>query len=335
MRLLTIPLLVSALCSPTTAQERPAGGADPRAGIRVDTVVATVNDDVIMLSELRTLFGVSARTIESKQQRRLTNEERAYLVQAELNKLIQDRTMAQAAKTLGLADPAMIESLFQDELRREAAEQVRNLGTEQKFSQELQRQGRTWQSFEREQRAEKMRDFAEELSIRARLQKQQNLFLTPRMMQELYHREIDRFVRPAMAIVGAVVFRGDQAAEQAAAAIELWRKEDLTSRAVADRFPGALSLGENDASTLDPELELTRFALAGPQGNVSAPMTSPAGLQVAKVLRFEPAMNGRFEDPAVQVQLRRIGLDKVIGELRQQALERAAARTEVVRIRPQ
>ena len=53
------------------------------------------------------------------------------------------------------------------------------------------------------------------------------------------------------------------------------------------------------------------------------------GLQVAKVVRFHAARNASFADPDVQNELRIIGLEQVIGELRQQALARAAARTEV------
>lgn len=326
---LAIVLSVLAAVAPIRAQNIEAVGVDPRAGLRIDTVIATVNNDVIMFSELRTQAVSAVRSLEAQQGRQLTAEERGIVLQRELGKLIENHTMAQAAKTLGLAAPDMIESLFQDELRREAAEQVRNLGTEQRFSQELQRQGRTWQSFEREQRTEKMRQFAEELAIYSRLQKQQNLFLTPRMMRELYQREIQRFVRPSLAIVSAVVFRGNDAADQAAKAIEVWRTAEIGSRELAERFPGATPIGEIDASTLVPELPLAKFALAGPQGAVSSPIPFQGGLQVAKVVRFLDARNGKFEDPDVQAELRRLGLDQVVAELRQQALARAAARTEV------
>ncbi|MCA8964998.1 MAG: peptidyl-prolyl cis-trans isomerase [Planctomycetes bacterium] len=330
MRHAIVLSVLAAAAAPIRAQTLDPVGVDPRAGLRVDTVIATVNNDVIMLSELRTQAVGEVRTLEAQQGRRLTPEERGFVLQRELTKLINNHTMAQAAKTLGLAAPDMIESLFQDELRRAAAEQVRNLGTEQKFSQELQRQGRTWQSFEREQRVEKMRQFAEELAIYSRLQKQQNLFLTPRMMRELYEREIDRFVRPSLAIVSAVVFRGDDAPAQAAKAIEFWRTNELSSRELADRYPGATAIGEIDAGTLVPELPLAKFALAGPQGAVSAPIPFQGGLQVAKVVRFIEARNASFGDPDVQTELRRIGLDQVVAELRQQALARAAARTEVL-----
>ncbi len=326
---LAIVLSVLAAAASIRAQTLDPIGVDPRAGQCVDTVIATVNNDVIMLSELRTQVGIEVGRIENEQRRRLSSEERAFVLQREMTKLINNHTMAQAAKTLGLAAPDIIESLFQDELRRETAEQVRNLGTEQKFSQELQRTGRTWQSFEREQRVIKMRQFAEDLAIFSRLQKQQNLFLTPRMMRELYQREIQRFVRPSLAIVSAVVFRGDDAAAQAEQAIEYWRTAEVDSRQIAQRFPGGTAIGEIDASTLVPELPLARFALAGPEGAVSTPIPFQGGLQVAKVVRFHAARNASFADPDVQNELRIIGLEQVIGELRQQALARAAARTEV------
>lgn len=320
--------------APLVAQSLDPIGADPRAGVLIDNVIATINNDVIMFSELRTQALGVVRALQQEQGRMLTAEERGLVLQREMKKLLENHTMAQAAKTLGLATPEMIESLFQDELRRDAAEQVRNLGTEQRFSQELQRQGRTWQSFEREKRVEKMRQFAEELAIYSRLQKQQNLFLTPRMMRELYRTQIERFVRPSLAIASAVVLRGDKAAQQAEQAMQMWRTEELSSRALADRFPGATAIPEVDASTLMPTLPLAKFALAGPQGAVSQAIPFQGGLQIVKVVQFLEARDAKFEDPDVQAELRRIGLDQVIAELRQQALGRAAARAEISLVRP-
>lgn len=326
---LAIAVCVVALAASIRGQGLDPVGIDPRAGLRVDTVIATVNDTAVMLSELRTQAVSRVRTLETMQGRKLSSEDRARVLQSEFRALIRDRTMAHAAKTLGLADPAMLESLFQDELRREAADQVRNFGTEQRFSQELQRQGRTWQSFEREQRTTKMRQFAEDLAVWSRLQKQQNLFLTPRMMRELYQRELQRFVRPAQSLVGAVVFRGANAAEQAAEAAAAWRSAEIGSRELAERFPGCAALGELDPSTLKADLPLAKFGIAGPEGAVSEPIPFQGGFQVAKIVRFRAARNGKFEDPEVQAELRNLGIEEVIAELRDQALRRAAARTEI------
>lgn len=330
---LAIAVCALAAAASIRAQGLDPVGVDPRAGIQVDTVVATVNDTAVLLSELRTVAIGKVRGLERSQGRSLTNEERALVLQQAFRELLRDYTMAHAAKNLGLADPKMLESLLQDELQREAAEQVKIFGTELRFSQELQRLGITWQRFEDDKRTSLMRQFAEELAVYSRLQKQQNLFLTPRMMQELYKRNQARFVHPAQSLVGAVVFRGADAAERAAAAAAAWRQETLSSRELAARFPGATSLGELDPTTLKADLPLAKFGTAGPEGSVSEPIAFQGGFQVAKVLRFLPARNGRFEDPEVQAELRALGTDQVLAELRDQALQRAAARTEVTEFR--
>lgn len=330
---LAIALCACAATASIRAQGLDPVGVDPRAGLQVDTIVATVNDTAVLLSELRTVALGKIRGLERSQGRNLTNEERALVLQQAFRELLRDHTMAHAAKNLGLADPKMLENLLQDELRREAAEQVKNFGTELRFSQELQRQGITWQRFERDKRTSLMRQFADELAVYSRLQKQQNLFLTPRMMRELYQRNQGRFVRPAQSLVGAVVFRGDGAAERAAAAAAAWQQESLSSRELAARFPGATSLGELDPATLKADLPLARFGNAGPEGNVSEPIPFQGGLQVVKVLRFLPARNGRFEDADVQAELRALGTEQILAELRDQALQRAAARTEITEFR--
>lgn len=331
---LAIALCAVAAAASIRAQNLEPVRDDPRAGLRVDTIIATVSDTAVLLSELRNQAVGKVRGLEERQGRPLTADERSQVLQNEFRILLRDRTMALAAKTLGLADPGMLEQAFQDELQREAKEQVRSLGTEQNFSRELQLQGRTWQSFTREQRQTKMRQFAEDLAVWSRIQKQQNLFVTPRMLRELYGREQARFVRPAAAIAAAVVFRGDQAAEHAAAAATTWREADVACGELAERFPGGASLGEVDASTLIPDLPLAKFALAGPQGAVSEVIPFQNGMLVAKIMQFRSARNGTFEDPEVQTELRTLGMEQVIGELREQAMQRAAARTEVQEYRP-
>lgn len=315
----------------------PAGQQQPQQQqpVLVDTVVATVNDAAIMLSTVRTQVAGKIEAAERRIGRRLKSAEIITLFRAQLDEEVDKHALAQSAKSFGFATPEQIEQLFADEMRREEAAQVRDLGTWQEFSRELQRQGRTWQTYMREQRVEKMSEFAKDFAIRMRMQKQSNLFLTPKMLRETYRREIDRFVHGSMAQVVAILFRGPDAEAHAAAARGIWADADLTPSDVIARIEGAT------ATAVEPQLvtpdnrdslaseELADFALAGPAGAVSGPMSIGAGILVAKVIAYRPAREGRFEDPDVQLELRSICLDSVINEFTKQALERAANRTEV------
>ncbi len=298
----------------------------PPRPILVDTIVATVNDSAIMWSALNTNAYGRLRALEARFGR-LRPEDIERVFREELDALIDRNTMAQAAKTFGIFTPEQVETIFRRDLEREEQEQIRDLGSQQAFSQALQNQGRTWQTYVSEQRVDKLASYAEQFTVDMRLQRQSNLFLTPRMLRETYEREIGRFVRPAEARVALLVFQGADAAATAAAAAEAWRQEELTSRQLAQRFPSATPLDDAIASTLIPEL--AQWALAGPLHAVSPPITRNGAVQLAKVLAYLPARNGRFEDLDVQEELRAMCQRGIVEEFRKQALERASQRTEV------
>ncbi|MBL9078535.1 MAG: peptidyl-prolyl cis-trans isomerase [Planctomycetes bacterium] len=305
------------------AQTEPAPPPPP---IRVDTVVATVNDSAILLSSLQTNAVGPLRTLEARFGR-VRPEDLRRVLDDELQKLIDRHTMAQAAKTFGTFTPEQVETLLKREFERDEQQQIRDFGSHQAWSQALQNQGRTWQTFVSEQRVDKLARYAEEFAVHMRLQRQSNLYLTPRMMRETYERENGRFVRPAEARVALVVFQGADAAANAAAAAESWRTQELTSRALAARFPGATAVDDANASAM--VAAVSQWALSGPQGKVSDPIAAGSAWQVAKVLAYLPARNGRFEDPDVQEELRAICRKGVVEEFEKQALERARQRSEV------
>jgi hypothetical protein len=322
-------LLVAILRAPGPRAQDPQAPAAPRQPqppVLVDAVVATVNDSTILLSELRTLAAGRIRTIEARSGP-LSGAEVQRIYRDELEERIDVYRMAQSAKTFGVVAPEQVEQLFRAELERDKQDQVRDLGSYLEFSRELQRQGRTWQAYEREQRIEKLYDFAQSFSVWRRIQKQQNLYLTPRMLRETYAANRDRFVRSAQARVALVSFRGPNAQANAEQAAAMWSLQNLTSRELAQRFPDALATQDLNASSLRPELR--EFGEAGPLNTVSPPMVRPGGVDVAKVIAYLPARNGKFEDREVQEELRELCHRQVLGEFRHQALERARARTEV------
>lgn len=327
-----------ALLASTTlglAQERPPAApptqaqAPARRPWLVDSVVATVNDSAILLSELRTVAAGRIRTL-IKEGNRLRPEEEKLILQRELANLIDKRQMALSVKSLGVYTPDQIESLLRSELEREKQDKVRDLGSVLELSKALKDEGRTWPTYEREQRIDKLSEFADEFAVSRRLSRNTNLFLTPRMLRETYRREIAAFVHPANARLIMVSFRGAEAQADAERAAAAWALQPQTSRELANRFPGATPGPEMLASELASEWKpITDFALAATTGAVSPPIACRDGIYVVRVLEHRAAANGRFEDPDVQARLRNLCQQRVIAEFRQQAMERAKLRTEV------
>ena len=320
-------LWIFSIAGAVRAQQAPAGGTEPPKRLFVDSVVASVNDSTILQSKLFSTVAGPVRSAEARQNRSLTLREISQLSRSQLMQLINRYQMAQAAKSFGPLKPEQIDQLLRSELERDKQDRARDLGGYVAFSEELEREGLTWQTYAREQRLEKLNSFAEQFAIYERLRKQSNLYLTPRMLRETYEANRDFFVRPALADVALVTFQGPDAASRAAAASEFWRTGDWTAREVATRFGPATPAQVMRAKTLPKPIR--DFGLAGPVGSVSAPLPGAGGRhRVAKVMQFLPARNGRFEDPETQAQVRVIARRRVVDEFRAQALERARQRTE-------
>ena len=310
------------LAASLVAQDR-APASPP---VLVDKVVATVNDSAILHSELLTLAEGEIRSEEATG-KRLRAEDRQRIYEKELRLRIDEHTWAQAAKTFGYWPPEQVEAWFQRELERDEQNQVRDLGSYQAWSRELQNSGKTWPTWVREQRVDKMADIAKSLSVGRRMQQQSNLYITPRMLRETFEEAKRLFVHEAQANVALVKFSGDDRLANATKAAAMWRTEDVSSRALAQRFPGAIGIDTMAASAL--VAELATFAMAGPVDRVSDPIESEREVIVAKIVLFAPARNGKFEDEDVQEQLRTLCERGVREEFTRQALDRARQRSEV------
>jgi len=298
---------------------------------QVDGVVATVNDSAILWSELMTVAAGRVRAMVSNGAR-LTRADEELVLRTELGKLIDGRQMALSLKSLGAITPDQVESLLRTELEREKQEKVRDLGSVPELSRALKEEGRTWPTYEREQRIGKLGQFAEEFAVHQRFQRNSSLLLTPRMLRETYEKQKEAFVHPALATVAMLEFRGADAEARATQAATAWAVQGLTSRELASRHPGSVSYPEQRSSALADFLKpVAEFAEAGPLGAVSPPLACRDSWFVARVVDYLPAADGRFEDPQVQAKLRRICQNRVLDEYRQQAMERAKVRTEVWR----
>jgi len=329
------PFVVTGLMMVLPAQEAGKPPAEPPRAVRVDQVIATVNDTAIMLSTIQSQSTGELNTLSFRLGRPLKRAEIMAVYARSLGKEIQRHAMAQSAKSFGVYTPEIVERIVEEEIERQVADQVRDLGSEQAFSRERARDRRTWETYRREKRVEELAKLAEVFAVHMRMKKQRNLFLTPRMLRETYRRNIDQFVQGAMAGVALVTISGPDAEQQAKEVARLWAEQDLSAAELATALPTAritpvpLPRAITEESRESLASELVDFALAGPGGAVSTPRRTEVGYQVAKVLAFRPASNGRFEDRNVQLALQAICMKSVIAEFEKQAMARAADRTEV------
>jgi parvulin-like peptidyl-prolyl isomerase len=338
MRLWTTAALI--LAGSVAAQTTPPRQPDP---VGIDQVVATVGDAAILRSTLTDVAAGRIRVLELDLGRPLREAELAAERNRALEQLIDQHCLAQAAKTLGVYPPSLIEERFQEQLYRAEQEQVRQLGgSYQRWSQELRQQGKTWQTFEREQRLEVMGELTKQIAIYDRLQNQRNLFITPRMMRDFYRENREQlYVHGPRVTLGVVAFLAgtdpDASTEQARAAAGLWRQEGLSSAELAARCPGARAPGDETGIGQDSKQALKPFmrdfALGQPAGTVSEPIREGGAIWLLKVLERQEGRNDPFEDAAVQADIRRRLEAQVVEVLLFQAIQRSRARTHVWRHR--
>lgn len=314
--------------------QQPAPNAPPKQrtlGTPVDGVVATINDSGLLTSQIRTLAASRLRALRA--QGAVRPEDEMAVLERTLDGEIDRYRLALSAKTLSPLPPDRLEDILRSEFERDRQEQVRDLGSLTRFSEELKRVGRTWPMQQREQRIQKLYELADEFAVGRRLMGQTRHFLTPGMLQQEYEANRDLFVRPGLATIVQARFSGPNAEKDAAAAAAAWRAEDVSARTLAERYPDAVGVGSEIAvDKLSAELApLKDFALAGPVGAVSEPVPHRGAFVIAKVAQFAPARNDAFTNPTVQEQLRELCTQKVIGEFRSQAAELAKQRTEVWR----
>src|SRR5690606_4137100 len=102
----------------------------------------------------------------------------------ELRSLASDYQMAQAARSFSNFPAERFDAMLKSYLDHDQAQRVRELGTDIKYSEELARTGETWQTARDALRIEKLTQIAKSFAIWDRLNKQSNLYLTPRMLRE-------------------------------------------------------------------------------------------------------------------------------------------------------
>jgi hypothetical protein len=326
-------LALAPLAAQDPPGDRPPKPVEERRFVLVDRVVATVGDTAILQSKVMQTAAGDIRNREQQNGGRLNRNTMDFLFGMALERLIQQYQLAQAVKTLGILPPSRVEEIIQAEVQDAEKEQVRLLGSHQKLSEELVRQGRTWQSFERDTRLEKSSELTEQMTVQSRLQNQRNLFISPKMLRDFYNANQKDYVFGPHASLAVVQFVGDAAGKAPAAAKE-WRDLDKTADEMAKQYgaraPKLLALEHiNEASVSGLKTFMVRFALDHPQGTVSDPIVDEGTTWVLKVIERIDGRNGQFDDPEVQANLRHRLEDEVYHILKMQAVLRAGDRTYV------
>ena len=102
---------------------------DPRKLVVIDRVVATVNDTVILSSDLNTLASSEIRVAETTKGSKLTDAERGFILNRNLQELINRAALSQAAKTLGVLPPDRVEDLLKGMMKEDEDQQIRDFGS--------------------------------------------------------------------------------------------------------------------------------------------------------------------------------------------------------------
>lgn len=338
-------LLLAAAALP--AQQPPA--ARP---MLVDRVEAKVGDDAILYSQVMAAIQDDIKVREIERGRPLTPPELQSLFRQAKDALIDRNAMAQAAKTLGILPPERIEDILRERVAAAEAEEVRKFGTQTRFSQELSRENRTWESWRHDTRLLNELQLTRELTVGGRLQNQTNLFITPRMLREFYDQHRGDYVYDARCRVDVLridASGGLEAAKTvAAAAAAMWREQSIDSRQLAEKMQaqqassgqpvvpvspagGPYQVSADLRKTMRPALAefFLGFADSHQQGDVSEPLQDENNLWLAKIVDRLEGRNSGFDDPEVQASLRHRLETLLIHHLTNEAIKRARDRTYV------
>lgn len=333
------------------AQGPPAAATPPAVVdgqlVPLDRVVAKVGDDAILHSQILASIHSQIVSREADAGRPLWPQEQQQLFQAGRERLIDEFAMAQAVKTLGLLPPEHVEAILRQRVQEAEDEVVKQFGTQTAFGKELQRTGRTWDSWQRDTRRSEEFQLGRELTVYGRMQNQLNLFIRPKMLREFYERHREFYVYGSRCTFEAVKVDASRDPQRAMAvaqaAAELWRQQDIDGRQLAARSqqqqqpPVVDVVATGRTYRHEPGIEvdykqfMLDFAGTAKAGEVSAPIRDGDGLWLIKVRERVDGRNSAFDEPEVQADIRLRLERQLLEHLYGEAVKRARDRTYVWR----
>jgi peptidyl-prolyl cis-trans isomerase SurA len=273
------------------APARPATPPPSARGERVDGVVAVVNDEVVLASEVDEqvyLFLQQARV-------RPDSSELAQLRREVLDRIIDEKVIVSEAKRQNVA---LVEAELTKNVDDAIADVKSRLGSEAAFRAELEREGITEQDLRKRYREDASRQMMANALLRKQLGKVE---VTPAEAEKYFAEHPAEFPRRSSAIrvqLVQVPVEPDSAARRAvraratAAAARLKKGEPFSRLAqeLSDDVGTASNggdLGWFKRGTLDSTFESHAFKL--PVGQVSGVVESPYGYHLIKVEEADAA----------------------------------------------
>lgn len=316
-RLFTCSFLAAAAALFLTAEP-------PVQAVRVDGVVATVDNDVVLYSEvmrdaqrrLEELRGQVSSEAEYRQ-------ESQRIVEETLDEAIETRLLHREAQLVGLE--------VEDDVVEQRIQELRDLyPTNEAFMRELDQAGETMRDFRERTRK---RLLAQRMALIRIRQLEEDATVSEEQLRAFYEANIDEFRRPERVRVRQIFLQapeGDPEARQAARArLELVLQELDAGARFADlarqysEAPGAEEggiIGWQRRGDLIPALEEEAFRLdSGEYGGI---VESPGGLHILKVddrqeAGVAPLSEVRNDiEPYIRSQQASEAYDKWIAELR-------------------
>jgi peptidyl-prolyl cis-trans isomerase SurA len=287
-RLLSI-LLAAALATAASAS-LPRAAAAEAAGV-VDRIAAVVDDEIILLSELRERVRPQLRELEKAAARgggSLLAGKRAQLVEQTLQQMINDVLVAQQARKMKL-------TVSREEVERAIENMARENGVDLKtFRRALEARGKDLVTYRAEMRRDLLKYKVINLRVRGRVK------ISEEEAREYYNDQV-REVRATGGFEGAHIL---VRVPREARAAEVARKRERAER-IAERIRGGESFAEiardesDDSATAPrggrlgelrpgvlPEVIDDAFLDLEP-GEITGPIRTPAGFHVIRLIDRE------------------------------------------------
>ncbi len=261
----------------------------PAHGELVDAIVATVGEEVILLSDLRSeaapvLFDLRQQNLDPAEY----EARRGEIIEQALDEAIENAVLAREARRLGVDIPTTVIDQRLEELRQ-------HYPSEEAFQQDLQQAGETMSELRSRLRRQSM---AIQVGMQRRQQFERAVTVSESDVAQYYQENLHQFQRPERVRVRQIFLAADNDAEREAAHAQMEEIlaeleagasfEDLArehSQAL-DGPQGGL-LGWQQQGDLVEPLNSAAFALA--EGEVTEPLDTDFGVSLLKADAREDA----------------------------------------------
>jgi len=327
---LLITSLAAAQPDPPKPEPKSKAGAEVRPqadGKRqfLDGVLMTVDNRVILFSEVQDEFeAVRSGKVEAAGGKKLTLRQERQIYQEIMVKFQQKAVRASAALTLPSSTPEQVRDYVERVLQDEKRDLIKQYGSLNKMKEEMSILGNSTFMIDRKQRESILMNLSEQ-ELRLRLKDRAGLMITPTMLRKHYHTVKESRRTTSVMDVGRLTFPIKDPRQRAATlqkareAATAWRQGEQTTAQIAEKF-GGLALADMKDLTMEKSREqeafIAKFIGGAKTGDISEPVIHGRAVFVLKILHQQVGSEYRWDDPAVQDQLRTELLAQELRKLR-------------------